>query len=190
MAWYGLCFRANTSSLALSTPVAVLDLYIITTHLSRMSTSLSFTVATWGYWLNLAETSEASAPMSWVCHADFFPLPRKAVDTSLSSQSMNSTKRVLHLSWCVKISSAALGWAMSFVSNESRSLLSSLKGLPIYVCENLEQFIYSLKKNLWRFWCLFVMVRMYNSLLGFESYLALGNELADFGTSYHPPSQC
>ena len=41
-----------------------------------------------------------------------------------------------------------------------------------------------------RFWCLFVMVRMYNSLLGFGGYLVLGNELADFGTSYHPPSQC
>ena len=37
------------------------------------------------------------------------------------------------LPWCVKISSAALGWAMSFVSNESRSLLSCLKWLPISV---------------------------------------------------------
>ena len=56
------------------------------------------------------------------------------MDTSLSSPSMNSTKRVLPLAWCVKISSAPLGWAMSFVSNESRSLLSSLKGVVPCSC--------------------------------------------------------
>ena len=80
---------------------------------------------------------------------------------------------------------------MSFVSNESRSLLSSLKGLPIIIiCENLEQFIYSLKENLLSFLDLFVVVRMYNTLLGFGGYLVLGKELADFGTSYHSTSQC
>ena len=50
--------------------------------------------------------------------------------------------------------------------------------------------MYSLMENLLHFWCLLVMVRMYNSLLGFGCYLVLCNELADFGTSYHPPSQC
>ena len=34
-----------------------------------------------------------------------------------------------------------------------------------------KQFIYSLKENLLHFWCLFVMVRMYNSLLGFGGSL-------------------
>ena len=103
---------------------------------------------------------------------------------------MNSTKRVLPMSWCVKISSAALGWAMSFVSNESRSLHALFLERIAHICENLEQLIYSLKEYLLRVWCLFVMVRMYNGLLGFGGDLVLGNEVAYFGTNYHPPSQC
>ena len=112
------------------------------------------------------------------------------MDTSLSSPSMNSTKRVIPLSWCVELSSATLGWAMSFVSNESRSLHALFLELIAHMCENLEQFIHSLKENMLRCWCLFVMVRTYNSILGFGGYLVPDNELADFGTSYHPPSQC
>ena len=101
---------------------------------------------------------------------------------------MNVMKRVLPL--CVKISSAPLGWAMLFVFNESRSLHALFLERIAHICENLEQFIYSLQENMLPFWCLSVMVRMCNSLLGFGGYLVLGNELADFGTSYHPHSQC
>ena len=51
----GLCFLANMSSRASSTPSAVLDLsYIITTNFSRICRSSSSTVN--GYWLSLANT--------------------------------------------------------------------------------------------------------------------------------------
>ena len=55
IASYGLCFLANMSSRASSTPLAVLDLlYIITTNFSRICRSSSSTVN--GYWLSLANT--------------------------------------------------------------------------------------------------------------------------------------
>ena len=81
IASYGLCFLANMSSRASSTPLAVLDLsYIITTNFSRICRSSSSTVS--GYWLSLAKTSDTSVYASQVSHADFFHLPRKADTTS------------------------------------------------------------------------------------------------------------
>ena len=80
------------------------------------------------------------------------------------------------------------GWAISFVSNECGSLLSSLKRI-VRIWENLEQLIYSLKENLLNCWCMFMMVDICNILLGFGGYPILRNRLADFRTSYHPPSQ-
>lgn len=68
MASYGLCFRANMSSLASSTLTAVLDRsYSRTTNFSRISRSLS--VRTGGYWLSLLKMREASGKMSQVCQA-------------------------------------------------------------------------------------------------------------------------
>ena len=101
---------------------------------------------------------------------------------------MNATKRVLPLSWCVNISSAALGWAMSLGSNESRSLLSSLKGLPISVKTWNNVSTLSRKTCCafgvcsWWFVCTTVSLA--------SEAIVLGKELADFGTSYHPPYQC
>ena len=59
-------------------------------HYHRSIQDVHFIVATWGYWLSLANTSEASAPTSWVCHADCFPLPRKAETTSQPVKACNN----------------------------------------------------------------------------------------------------
>ena len=71
MASYDLCFQANMSNLASSTPSAVLGLsHTMTTNISKVFRSSSST--TGGYWLSLLKTPGASSQTSQVCQANSF----------------------------------------------------------------------------------------------------------------------